>query len=504
MIKDSNLLNSFHLLLSIIRGIIIMNFGGNIMDENLVNNALVFIKKCDDDFSQNLFLQENAEIAKKYLTLLRKLQKSYNSNLISATIKKLDFIIKQIDAVNYHTYRKESILNLVSLSVTDYIISLIMEKHLTDPLLIARYAYIELSKVLYYDISYFRQDDLAKKRLICDTPVDLKKEKIFSYVVCTQWLALYTYILKAFDINVIKRSIPGQDHVWGEIVLKDGRIVIVDATDYITSSIDLSNAKSISPTVGFAVLPKEYSGIKLYDVFNNRNYLEIANIVKKYYELNRDLDITLGYISKKGYPAEIIIRENEIFNYPESVVTNPTDLNNFVNFTLDFFRNLKIPNNIDGYELYAYYYTFIKRLPKNIAANISQQTVYVDSFSYKQNKMSKKFLHAPSEYLKYLESLVYSRYYKYLTEEENNEFLKQMKEGHVNGEQVRDLIAKYEIMIAEINRNINLYYAINKLHFYDPNTCDTIGIQLYEPMMGTKILNSIEEYNEFKKVLLIK
>lgn len=474
------------------------------MDEKLVNDALVFIKKCDDDFGQNLFLQENSDIAKKYLTALKKIQKNYSSNLLNATIKKLDFIIKQIDAVNYHTYRKESILNLVSLSVTDYIISLIREKHLTDPLLIARYAYIELSKVLYYDISYVKQNDLDKKRIICDTPVDLKKEKIFSYVVCTQWLSLYTYILQHFDINVVKRNIPGEDHVWGEIALNDDRVIIVDATDYINSSIDLSNAKSISPTVGFAVLPKEYSGVKLYDVFNNRNNIELAQNIKEQYKLNRELDISLGYITRKGYPAEIIIRENEIFHYPKPVITNPKDLDHFVNSTINFFETLKIPNNIDGYELFAYYHTFINRLPKNIAANISLKTIYVDSFSYKQDNMSKKFLHAPSEYLEYLENLVYSRYYKYLTKEENNEFLEQIKNGKVNGAKVRDLIAKYEMKIAEINRNINLYYAINKLHFYDPTTCDTLGIQLYEPMMGTKILNSTEEYNEFKRTLLIR
>lgn len=478
-------------------------FGGYSMYEKL-NEALIFIQKCDDDFSHNLFLQENSNNAKKYLFSLKQIKKSNNSSILNATIKKLDFIIKQIDAVNYHTYSKESILNLVSLSVTDYIISLIKEKHLTDSLLIARYAYIELSKVLYYDISYIKQDDPNIKKVIGDTPVDLKKEKIFSYVVCTQWLQLYTYILKNFDIHVIKRSIPGQDHVWGEIELKDGHIVIADATEYINCSIDLSNAKSTSPTVGFVVLPKEYSKIKLYDVFYDKSNLEIAKVVKSYYELNRDLDISLGYITKDGYPVEKIIRENEIFHYPTSIIADPSDMKRFFYLALDFFRTLKIPNNIDGYEIFAYYYKFLKNLPKNINGNISQKTIYVDSFSYKQSKMSKKFLHAPNEYLKYLESLVYSRYYKYLSEEESNTFLEQMKSGYINGQQVRDSIAEYEMMIAEINRSINLYYAINKLHFYDPMTCETVSIQLYEPMMGTKIFHSNEEFLTFKKTISIK
>ncbi len=473
------------------------------MDEGFLKKLLDFIQKCDTDFANDLFLQENSDIAKKYLILLKKMKKNNNSTVLNALVKKLDFIIKQVDTVNYHFFNKESILNLVSLSVTDYIINLIMQKHLTDPLLIARYAYIELSKVLYYDISYVKQKNNSDKRKICDAYVDVKKEKIFSYVVCTQWLQLYTYVLKHFGIEVLKRNNPGQDHVWGEIQLNNDLIVVVDATEYINASIDLSNAKSISPTVGFVVLPKKYSQIKLYDVFNSSQNIETAQIVKDYYKINRDLDMTLGYITKKGYPIETVIKENELFHYPATVVKD-TETKIFLEKTLDFFRNLKIPNNIDGYEIFSYYASFIKLLPKNIRTNISQTTLYVDSYTYKQNKMRKKFLHAPTEYLKYLDELVYRRYYKYLSEEENNIFLDQMKKGFINGEQVRDLIKKYEIAISEINRKINLYYAINKLHFYDPETCDTLGIQLYEPMMGNKFLNNQEELDEFKRTILLK
>lgn len=474
------------------------------MDEKLIRDILIFIKKCDTDFLNNLFLLENAQIARKYLTLLEKMKQDNDSSIVKASMKKLEFIINQIDAMNYHKCTTESVLNLVSLSVTDYIISLVMEKRLIDPLLIARFVYIELSKVLYYDISYVKQKDSREKRLICDTPVDVTKEKIFSYVVCTQWLQLYTYILGTFGIPVKKITRPGQDHVWGQIELNDGRIVIVDATDYITSSIDLSNAKSMSPTVGFVVLPKAYAGIKLYDVFHDRNNIELAKTIKSYYEYNRELDMSLGYITEKGYKVETIMEENDIFHYPSSIITNTTDIKRFTESALDFFRNIQIPNNMDGYELFAYYYGFIKRLPRNIFANISQQTIYVDSFSYNQDKMSKKFLHAPKEYLEYLEGLVYSRYYKYLSAEENNAVLEQMKKGKVNGEQVRDSIAACEMKIAEINRNLNLYYAINKLHFYEPDTGDTIGIQLYEPMMGKQTLQSNEELEEFKSKILIR
>lgn len=473
------------------------------MAEKIVNETLIFIQKCDDDFANNLFLEENSVKAKEYLALLKQMKKNNNSSIVNATIKKLDFIIKQIDAVNYHTYSKEGILNLVSLSVTDYIIKLVQQKHLVEPLLIARYAYIELAKVLYYDISYVRQEDPVAKAKICNTLVNVKKEKIFSYIVCTQWLQLYTYILKQFDIEVIKRSIPGQDHIWGEIKLDDKHIIIVDATDYINSSIDLSNAKSMSPTVGFVVLPKEYSNIKLYDVFHDSRNYEIAKIIKDYYELNRDIDMTLGYITKKGYPVERIIAENELFNYSDCFIEDQKKLEYFLNKTLEFFKKLKIPNNMDGYEVYAYYYTFLKQLPPIIRANISQKTFYVDSYSYKQSKLRKKFLHAPREYLQYLDGLIYSKYYKYLSAEENNAYLEQIRKGVLNAEQVRNSIAKNEMLIAEINRNINRYYAINKLQFFKPYTCETLGIQVYEPMMGVKRFKTQEEFEDFRDEMIL-
>ena len=74
---------------------------------------------------------------------------------------------------------------------------------------------------------------------------------------------------------------------------------------------------------------------------------------------------------------------------------------------------MSLPNNMDGYEAFAYYYKFIDRLPVNIRGCLSMKTLYVDSFDYRQRLLKKKYLNAPVEYLKYLEDLVYSRYYEY-------------------------------------------------------------------------------------------
>ena len=81
----------------------------------------------------------------------------------------------------------------------------------------------------------------------------------------------------------------GEYHTWGEIDLNNGEIVILDGTDYINSSIDLSNAKSTSPTKGFIVLPNSYSGLKFQDLYNKENYKNILAEISKYYDINREL-----------------------------------------------------------------------------------------------------------------------------------------------------------------------------------------------------------------------
>ena len=468
-----------------------------IVNEQYLREVLEFIKKCDKDFFNKQFLLDNATIANEYLINLKKLNKEDESSIYYAITEKLSFIINQIHTYNFHNYNKDSVLNLVSVSVTDYIIKLVKEKHITESILISRFVYIELSKVLYYDISYINQDK-EQQKLICNAQVDYEKEKIFSYVVCTQFVALYKYILDQFGIQVDIKTKTGQDHVWGEIRLSEKNILIVDATGYIKGSIDLCNAKANNPTVGFVILPAQYSGIRIHDVFNNPNYNDVKEKIKKSYQYNRELDMTLGYIGKDGYKTEQIIKENDLFSHSDEILSGKQNISDYLEKVIDFFRTVKIPNNIDGYEIFAFYQKFINSLPTTISSNITQKTIYVNAYDYKMNKMRKKFFHVPNEYLKYLQELLYNRYYKYLSEEEYNIFLEQVKTGTMNVIELGNSIATYEMKIAEINRKLNLYYAINKLSIFDPFEGEEKSIQLYEPMMGRRFFNSIEEYEKFE------
>lgn len=467
------------------------------MTEIEVKEIIDFVNKCDKDFLADIYNFDNVKKARFYLKLIKKNNENQKNAIYRALLDKLNIIIKQISSYCSNT------LNLINgkNSLSEYIICLIKEKHLTDPKLIARCAYIELSKYVYYDISYTRTTDLDIKRIIVDTPIETKTAKIFSYVVCTQWLQLYKYILFHFGMDVKEIRRPFEDHTWGEVDLNNGEIIIVDATDYIDSSIDLSNAKSVSPTRGFLILPASYSGIRFQEVYTNKNFKNILNEIKKFYEINRELDISLGYIDSYEYPIEKILKEKTIFSRSDEIIQSQQEANKLIAKVQKFLSGIHIPNNMDGYEIFAYYHMFIKNLPINIRGNISMKTLYVDTFEYKQKRLRRKYLHPDEEYLRYLQELIYNRYYKYLNDNESNEIFSCVRNGLINNEQLSTEILNQELKIAEINKRLNPYYAINELIIYNPFGLESHDLyQLYEPSIGKKVFKSSEEEYKYKKL----
>lgn len=293
----------------------------------------------------------------------------------------------------------------------------------------------------------------------------------------------------------------GEYHTWGEIDLNNGEIVILDGTDYINSSIDLSNAKSTSPTKGFIVLPNSYSGLKFQDLYNKENYKNILAEISKYYDINRELDTSLGIIKKGVYLIEELLDNNPLFNHTNSCIHNTEYLKSYLKNVKNFILERPIPKNIDGYEIYAYYHMFIKRLPKNVRGNISMKTLYVDTYEYTQTRLRRKYLKTDHEYLEYLQELVYSRYYHYLNNNIDNNFFSSLKDGLISGEELTSEILKQELKIAEINRRLNPYYAINELVIYSPEgNEDEEFYQLYEPAVGRKTFETFESELEYKKL----
>lgn len=134
----------------------------------------MFAAKCDNKFKAGIYNFSDVIKAKEYLKKLKKNKKQKNT-IYYILIDKMNIIIDEITSYYNAT------LNIVNktMNVCDYIIDLIRKKNLTDQLLIARCAYIELSKYLYYDISYNKVKDENIKKLIVEAPINPKTEKYF-------------------------------------------------------------------------------------------------------------------------------------------------------------------------------------------------------------------------------------------------------------------------------------------------------------------------------------
>ena len=91
--------------------------------------------------------------------------------------------------------------------------------------------------------------------------------------------------------------------------------------------------------------------------------------------------------------------------------------------------------------------------------------------------------------------------YEYLNKSEKNNILEQIKQGLINSEEISNIILQEEIKVAELNRRLNPYYAINELIYYrsiiDPNLEDYY--EYYEPGIGKHLIKSTEDAFNFKK-----
>ena len=128
------------------------------MLESEILEIRTFINLCDEDFYNDIYDKDKINIARKYFQRIKHVNEDNQNAYLTAIANKLLFIIKNISVYyrknNTTTIKPEEALNLISRnSITEYVTSLIIAHHLTDPKLIARLAYVELSKYLYYDIS---------------------------------------------------------------------------------------------------------------------------------------------------------------------------------------------------------------------------------------------------------------------------------------------------------------------------------------------------------------
>lgn len=216
----------------------------------------------------------------------------------------------------------------------------------TDELTKARQLYLELNKRMNYDINYYKGTD-EMKALIYNQPVSFDTLK-GNAVVCKGWSELYQELLieSGFDPNQV-RIMGGNNvnnHKWIEITLKDGNIIIADATDAINHSIDLSNCKGGFSTNGFFYADPSYSGARL----NKLQNLNLEEIGKQWL----GMDQSIGYASG-NYQAELLQKADNAFS--NSSLYNSVFGGNSFEKALNNMINMEIPKNMDGYDTYGYF-----------------------------------------------------------------------------------------------------------------------------------------------------
>lgn len=87
-----------------------------------------------------------------------------------------------------------------------------------------------------------------------------------------------------------------------------------------------------------------------------------------------------------------------------------------------------------------------------------------------------------------------------LNKNENIAILEQIKKGLISSEKIGNLVLAEEIKIAELNRRLNPYYAINEVTFYHNSLDDTKDnyYMYYEPNIGKQLIKSDVDNIKFK------
>lgn len=236
-----------------------------------------------------------------------------------------------------------------------------------------RYLYLELNKRLHYSMDWIK-GSLSQKHDIYNKTVSFDSLEGNS-VICKGWSELYRELLIDAGMDEKKVSILGSTdkfgaHKWVRVDLDDGKVLIADATEAINHSIDLANCKAGFPTNGFVIVQKQYGDLRL----SNVSFPEL----QQYNDLLTEIDKELGYVTERGYFAEVLQEFNSVFSNPK--LADKLFDSNIYDSKLAKFLNMSIPKGMDGYESYAYF-NKIKRIIFNESdwPNISIKLFYDSS-----------------------------------------------------------------------------------------------------------------------------
>ncbi len=209
----------------------------------------------------------------------------------------------------------------------------------------AKAIYEELNKRVHYDFTYNRENADIQAMIV--NKVVSFDELNDAMVICKGWSELYLELLdeQGIDAKIVKAN--DGNHWWVEIQLKNGRTIVADATAPMgvpgkVRSTDLINSKTGVQSNGFFFIDDTQKGIRPSQISKTD---QMMNEV-------RDIDIKLGYADEFGYGLDKASLTKETF---KSKLYDKIMKKSKATQTIEILRNMEIPNDLDGYDLFGKY-----------------------------------------------------------------------------------------------------------------------------------------------------
>lgn len=262
-----------------------------------------------------------------------------------------------------NTYNADQISNMLKneVGLKNEILNLV--DGIYDPIARIRVLYEELNKRLHYSMDYIVGDQSIRDGFM-DQNITFASLGSNRNVVCKGWSQLFKELLVDAGFDDADIKIQGVKHNWVEIDLKDGNILLADATDAINNSIDLFTSKAGSSTVGFMIVDGSLTGCKPKTIIEDGKYTQI---LQQQQEWLKSLDTALGYADKNGYLIDQISKTKDLFS--NSKLLSELLGINTLSKKMEKIFNVDIPNGMDGYEAWVYF----KKISDNILGTDSNR-----------------------------------------------------------------------------------------------------------------------------------
>ncbi len=303
--------------------------------DKLMSNASVA------DYMQGSVFRIDENLAEK-INLAEKLAEEISQKVGSVTSADIELVQKIKENEKSNLQLKADILKKT--------------EHIFDAFGKARALYIELGKSLNYDMNY-RYGNRVVEDILKNQNVTFATLNAEHKVICKGWAELYRELLIESGFDERDVTIKGNGHYWVEIAMGDN-ILIADATDNMDSGIDLAFIKAGMATKGFILMPKTYSGIRLNIMYKQGTLTD--SVLDSYNKSLLRIDKNIGYAIEKGYLIDQLNKSKRLFG--NAKLFDKIFKKNDTKETIREFMNRPIPENMDGYEVFAYYKTVFKNI----------------------------------------------------------------------------------------------------------------------------------------------